>query len=85
MVFEGLLASMTTHLQLLVLIVAGKVEGVFQSWHENGQLAERIQMMQGQPDGEAWGCYASGFAKAKTFVRAGQMLAQTHWADSEYR
>jgi hypothetical protein len=66
-------------------IVAGQVEGEFQSWHENGQLAERIQMRHGVPDGEAWGFYASGFARAKTSAHAGQILAQTTWADGEHR
>jgi len=67
------------------LIVAGKLEGNYRSWHENGQLAEQFEMKQGNPEGEAWAYYVSGFAKAKTSVRAGEVLTQTSWADGEYR
>jgi antitoxin component YwqK of YwqJK toxin-antitoxin module len=66
-------------------IVAGKLEGLFRSWHENGRLAERIELVQGHPNGEAWAFYSSGFAKAKTEVRAGQVLAQKRWEDGEYQ
>jgi hypothetical protein len=67
------------------MIVAGKLEGAFQSWHDNGTLAETIDMLQGQPDGEAWAFYSSGFARAKTEVRAGVVLAQQSWEDGQFQ
>jgi len=67
------------------MIAQGKLEGTFRSWHENGQLSEKFELVQGQPDGEAWAFYSSGFARARTEVRAGHVLVQKSWEDGQYQ
>jgi hypothetical protein len=42
-------------------IVEGKLEGTFGRWHENGQLAEQIEMKNDKPDGLARAFYPRGF------------------------
>lgn len=67
------------------MVVQGKLEGTFRSWHENGQLAEKIEMKRGNPDGPAWAFYPSGFVKAETKVRDGQVVAQQSWEDGQHQ
>jgi antitoxin component YwqK of YwqJK toxin-antitoxin module len=55
----------------------------WQSWHDNGQLSEQIDMNLGQADGIAWAYYPSGFVKAETTVRDGQILDRKSWKDGE--
>jgi antitoxin component YwqK of YwqJK toxin-antitoxin module len=64
-------------------IAEGKVTGTFRSWHDNGQLSERIEMKLGKPDGIAWAYYPSGFVKAETTVREGEVLNRHLWKDGE--
>jgi antitoxin component YwqK of YwqJK toxin-antitoxin module len=64
-------------------IAEGKVTGTFRSWHTNGQLSEQIEMKLGKPDGIAWAYYPSGFVKAETTVRDGQILNRKSWKDGE--
>jgi antitoxin component YwqK of YwqJK toxin-antitoxin module len=64
-------------------IIDGKVNGTFRSWHDNGQLNEQIPMKLGKADGLAWAYYPSGFVKAETTVRDGQILNRKTWKDGE--
>jgi antitoxin component YwqK of YwqJK toxin-antitoxin module len=64
-------------------IADGKVNGTFRSWHNNGHLSEQIEMKLGKADGIAWAWYPSGFVKAETTVRDGQILSQKTWKDGE--
>jgi antitoxin component YwqK of YwqJK toxin-antitoxin module len=65
------------------MIVDGKVTGTFRSWHDNDKIAEQIKMKLGIPDGVAWAYYPSGFVKAETTVREGQVLSRKAWKDGE--
>jgi antitoxin component YwqK of YwqJK toxin-antitoxin module len=66
-------------------IVEGKLEGTFRRYHENGQLAEQIEMKNDKPDGLARAFFRSGFVQSETHVRAGVVLARDSYHDGEQR
>jgi antitoxin component YwqK of YwqJK toxin-antitoxin module len=57
--------------------------GTFQSWHDNGQLNEQIEMRSGKPDGHALAYFASGYVKSETEVSNGTIISQKTWKDGE--
>jgi antitoxin component YwqK of YwqJK toxin-antitoxin module len=61
------------------------VEGVFRSWHENGQLAEEIAMKADHPSGEARSWYPSGFLKAAIGTNLTGKIEHRNWSDGECR
>ena len=63
----------------------GGSRGTFRRWHENGQLAEQIEMKNDKPDGVARAYYPSGFLQFETQVRAGVVVARHSHQDGEQR
>ena len=66
-------------------IVNGKVTGLFRRWYDNGQLAESMQMRDGQPEGLALAYYPSGFVRAETTIQNGRTLQRNFWKDGQFR
>ena len=59
----------------------GQTPGHFRRWHENGKLAEEMELKRDTPDGLARSFYPSGFLKAQARVKEGQRTEHKSWKD----
>ena len=64
-------------------IVRGKLNGTFRRWHENGRLAEQIELRDDQPDGLSLACYPSGCLKARVRLELGKVIGREDFKDGE--
>jgi antitoxin component YwqK of YwqJK toxin-antitoxin module len=64
-------------------IVGGKLNGAFRRWHENGQLAEQIELRDDLPHGESLAYFPSGCLKARVRLADGKVLATENFKDGE--
>ena len=56
--------------------MSGTIEGIYQRWHENGILAERVYLTNGLADGEAASYFPDGSLKASVRLDHGKVVSQ---------
>lgn len=65
--------------------VAGKQEGLYRRWHENQTPEIEAAFLNGKPNGISRAWYASGFLKAETLMREGEVLERHDYQDGQQR
>ena len=61
----------------------GDLNGPCRKWHDNGQLAEEMAMVDGQADGQARSWHPDGSQKAEVTLKTGEVIKQKFWEEGE--
>ena len=63
----------------------GEHNGVFRRWHQSGQLAEQVNLVQGKANGLSYSFFPSGYLQARVRLGMGEVVEQRFWEDGERR